>query len=121
MEKARSYRMKLDAIKHQGKALGQNVPKSDDNRTTAKIGAESGDNYKTVQRLIRLTYLVPELQEFVDSGKMKMLPAYELSFLNEEAQRDVITALTKPKAFRPTHKPAVCALLLKKASLTTIP
>ncbi len=59
MEKARSYRMKLDAIKHQGKALGQNVPKSDDNRTTAKIGAESGDNYKTVQRLIRLTYLVP--------------------------------------------------------------
>ena len=85
MEKARSYRMKLDAIKHQGKALGQNVPKSDDNRTTAKIGAESGDNYKTVQRLIRLTYLMPELQEYVDNGKMKMLPAYELSFLNEEA------------------------------------
>ena len=85
MEKARSYRMKLDAIKHQGKALGQNVPKSDDNRTTAKIGAESGDNYKTVQRLIRLTYLMPELQEYVDNGKMKMPPAYELSFLNEEA------------------------------------
>lgn len=85
MEKARSYRMKLDAIKHQGKALGQNVPKSDDNRTTAKIGAESGDNYKTVQRLIRLTYLMPELQEYVDNGKMKMLPVYELSFLNEEA------------------------------------
>lgn len=56
MEKARSYRMKAEALSHQGKTLGQNVPKSDDNRTTAKIGAESGDNYKTVQRLIRLTY-----------------------------------------------------------------
>ncbi len=105
MEKARSYRMKLDAIKHQGKALGQNVPKSDDNRTTAKIGAESGDNYKTVQRLIRLTYLVPELQGFVDSGKMKMLPAYELSFLNEEAQRDVIDRIDETENF-PSHAQA---------------
>lgn len=105
MEKARSYRMKLDAIKHQGKALGQNVPKSDDNRTTAKIGAESGDNYKTVQRLIRLTYLVLELQEFVDNGKMKMLPAYELSFLNEEAQRDVIDRIDETESF-PSHSQA---------------
>ena len=76
MEKARSYRMKADALSHQGKALGQNVPKPEDNRTTAKIGADSGDGYKTVQRLIRLTYLVPELQEYVDGGKLKMLPAY---------------------------------------------
>lgn len=105
MEKARSYRMKLDAIKHQGKALGQNVPKSDDNRTTAKIGAESGDNYKTVQRLIRLTYLMPELQEFVDNGKMKMLPAYELSFLNEDAQRDVIDRIDETENF-PSHAQA---------------
>lgn len=105
MEKARSYRMKLDAIKHQGKALGQNVPKSDDNRSTAKIGAESGDNYKTVQRLICLTYLLPELQEFVDSGKMKMLPAYELSFLNEEAQRDVIDRIDETESF-PSHAQA---------------
>lgn len=105
MEKARSYRMKLDAIKHQGKALGQNVPKSEDNRTTAKIGNESSDNYKTVQRLIRLTYLVPELQEFVDNGKMKMLPAYELSFLNEEAQRDVIDRIDEMESF-PSHAQA---------------
>lgn len=105
MEKARSYRMKLDAIKHQGKALGQNVPKSDDNRTTAKIGAESGDNYKTVQRLIRLSYLVPELQEFVDNGKMKMLPAYELSFLDEEAQRDIVDNIDETETF-PSHAQA---------------
>lgn len=105
MEKARSYRMKADALSHRGKTLGQNVPKSDDNRTTAKIGAESGDNYKTVQRLIRLTYLIPELQEFVDNGKMKMLPAYELSFLNEEAQRDVIDRIDETESF-PSHAQA---------------
>ena len=105
MEKARSYCMKADALSHQGKSLGQNVPKSEDNRTTAKIGNEAGDSYKTVQRLIRLTYLVPELQGFVDSGKMKMLPAYELSFLNEEAQRDVIDRIDETESF-PSHAQA---------------
>lgn len=105
MEKARSYRMKADALSHQGKSLGQNVPKSEDNRTTAKIGNEAGDSYKTVQRLIRLTYLVPELQGFVDSGKMKMLPAYELSFLNEEAQRNVIDRIDETENF-PSHAQA---------------
>ncbi len=105
MEKARSYRMKADALSHQGKSLGQNVPKSEDNRTTAKIGADSGDSYKTVQRLIRLIYLVPELQEYVDGGKMKMLPAYELSFLNEEAQRDIVDRIDETESF-PSHAQA---------------
>ncbi len=105
MEKARSYRMKTDALSHQGKTLGQNVPKSEDNRTTAKIGNEAGDSYKTVQRLIRLTYLVPELQEYVDIGKMKMLPAYELSFLDEEAQRDIVDCITETEVF-PSHAQA---------------
>ena len=105
MEKARSYRMKSDALSHQGKALGQNVPKSEDSRTTAKIGADSGDSYKTVQRLIRLTYLVPELQEYVDGGKMKMLPAYELSFLDEESQRDIVDRITETETF-PSHAQA---------------
>lgn len=105
MEKARSYRMKADALSHQGKTLGQNVPKSEDNRTTAKIGNEAGDSYKTVQRLIRLTYLVPELQEYVDIGKMKMLPAYELSFLDEESQRDIVDRITETEVF-PSHAQA---------------
>ena len=105
MEKARSYRMKADALSHQGKSLGQNVPKSEDNRTTAKIGNEAGDSYKTVQRLIRLTYLVPELQEYVDKGKMKMLPAYELSFLDEDAQRDIVDNIDETETF-PSHAQA---------------
>ena len=105
MEKARSYRMKADALSHQGKSLGQNVPKSEENRTTAKIGNEAGDSYKTVQRLIRLTYLVPELQEYVDKGKMKMLPAYELSFLDEDAQRDIVDNIDETETF-PSHAQA---------------
>lgn len=100
MEKARSYRMKLDAIKHQGTSR-QNVEKSE---VSAELISEN-DSGRTVQRLIRLTYLVPELQEFVDNGKMKMLPAYELSFLNEEAQRDVIDRIDETESF-PSHAQA---------------
>ena len=100
MEKARSYRMKLDAIKHQGTSR-QNVEKSE---VSAELISEN-DSGRTVQRLIRLTYLMPELQEFVDNGKMKMLPAYELSFLNEDAQRDVIDRIDETESF-PSHAQA---------------
>ena len=98
MEKARSYRMKTDALSHQGRTCGQTGHKSRDNVSDADSG-------RTVQRLIRLTYLMPELQEFVDNGKMKMLPAYELSFLNEEAQRDVIDRIDETENF-PSHAQA---------------
>ena len=100
MEKARSYRMKLDAIRHQGTSR-QNVEKSD---VSAELISEV-DSGRTVQRLIRLTYLVPELQQFVDSGKMKMLPAYELSFLDEEAQRDIVDNIDETETF-PSHAQA---------------
>ena len=98
MEKARSYRMKADALSHQGRTCGQTGHKSRDNVSDADSG-------RTVQRLIRLTYLVPELQAFVDSGKMKMLPAYELSFLNEEAQRDIVDRIDETEIF-PSHAQA---------------
>lgn len=97
MEKARSYRMKLDAIKHQGTSR-QSVGKLDE---SAELISEN-DSGRTVQRLIRLTYLMPELQEFVDTGKMKMLPAYELSLLNEEAQRDIVDRIDETESF-PSH------------------
>lgn len=100
MEKARSYRMKLDAIKHQGTSR-QSVGKLDE---SAELISEN-DSGRTVQRLIRLTNLMPELQEYVDNGKMKMLPAYELSFLNEEAQRDVIDRIDETENF-PSHAQA---------------
>lgn len=100
MEKARSYRMKLDAIRHQG-ASRQSVEKSE---VSAELISDT-DSGRTVQRLIRLTYLVPELQEYVDGGKMKMLQAYELSFLDEEAQRDVIDRIDETETF-PSHAQA---------------
>ena len=100
MEKARSYRMKLDAIRHQG-ASRQSVEKSE---VSAELISDT-DSGRTVQRLIRLTYLVPELQEYVDSGKMKMLPAYELSFLGEEAQRDIVDNIDETETF-PSHAQA---------------
>ena len=106
MEKAKAYKMKFDALSHQGKATsGQLVPKSDDNRTTAQIGADAGESYKTVQRLIRLTYLVPELQQFVDEGKMKVSPAVEISFLDEELQRDIVDRIDETEIF-PSHAQA---------------
>ena len=93
-EKAFAYKMKLDAMKHQGwrsdLTSGQIVPKSDNNRTTAKIGEDMGESYKTVQRYIRLTYLIPEFLEQMDEGRIAFSVGVELSYLNEKTQYDVL-------------------------------
>jgi len=93
-EKAFAYRMKAEALNHQGKrtdlTLGQVVPKSEDNRTTAKIGAVTNESYKTVQRYIRLTYLIPEFLEKMDNGEIALSVGVELSYLNESRQQDVL-------------------------------
>ena len=93
-EKAFAYRMKAEALNHQGKrtdlTLGQVVPKSEDNRTTAEIGAATNESYKTVQRYIRLTYLIPEFLEKMDKGEIALSVGVELSFLDESSQREVL-------------------------------
>lgn len=66
--------------------MGQPVPKSEDNRTLSAIGENAGESYKTVQRYIRLTNLIPELLELVDEGKIALTPAVELSYLTDEQQ-----------------------------------
>ena len=91
-EKAFAYKMKADAMSHQGRASGQVVPKSDDARTTAVIGEPNGESYKTVQRYIRLTHLIPELLAYMDEGKMALSVGVELSYLVEEHQRAVAEA-----------------------------
>ena len=88
-EKAFAYKMKADALSHQGRTSGQFVPKSDDARTTAQIGEPYGESYKTVQRYIRLTHLIPELLDWMDEGKMALSVGVELSYLSHEAQRCV--------------------------------
>ena len=93
-EKAFAYKLKAEALFHQGKRTdltsGQFVPKSDDNRTSAEIGEPYGESYKTVQRYIRLTNLHPKLLEYVDKGRIAFTPAVELSYLNDIEQQDLI-------------------------------
>ena len=94
-EKAFAYKLKSEALEHQGKSLtsGQLVPKSDGNRTTAVIGAQTGESYKTVQRYIRLTHLLPALLEMVDSERIAFSVGVELSFLDPELQAALITLI----------------------------
>ena len=97
VEKGKAYRMKLEAIKHQGTSR-QVVGKLKESAESVSE-AESG---RTVQRFIRLTYLTPELQEYVDEGKMKVSPAVEISFLDEERQRDIVDCIEETDIF-PSH------------------
>ncbi|MBO4356117.1 MAG: ParB/RepB/Spo0J family partition protein [Clostridia bacterium] len=87
-EKAFAYKMKMEALSHQGKNLtsGQVVPKSGANRTGNEIGADRGESYKTVQRYIRLTNLLPDLLNLMDEGKMAFTVGVELSYLTPELQ-----------------------------------
>lgn len=78
-----------DAMSHQGRTSGQVVPKSDDARTTALIGEPNGESYKTVQRYIRLTYLLPSLLDKVDERKLPLTVGENLSFLSADGQRIV--------------------------------
>lgn len=93
-EKAFAYKLKYDALKSQGKrtdlTLRQIVPKSDSNRTLSVIGESMGDGYKTVERYIRLTKLIPELLEMMDEDKIAFSVGVELSFLDEQLQYDLL-------------------------------
>ena len=79
-EKAFAYKMKLEALKHQGKTYGQVVHKSRDNISDNESGRQ-------VQRYIRLTHLIPELLKLVDEERIAFTPAVELSYLPENEQR----------------------------------
>ena len=88
-EKAFAYKMKLEAVKHQGKSTSRHVVGKLESADSI-VEDESG---RTVQRFIRLTYLIPELLERVDSGSMAMTPAVELSYLDPDEQRYVLEAM----------------------------
>ena len=82
-EKAFAYKMKLEAIKHQGRATsGQLVQKL----SVEKVADEANENYKTVQRYIRLTNLVPPLLQMADDDRIAFSPAVELSYLTRDEQ-----------------------------------
>ena len=90
-EKAFAYRMKLEAIKHQGRSTStQLVSKL---RSDELVGSQNDESRETVRRYIRLTYLIPELLTKVDEGKIAFSPAVEISFLTEDEQRILLDAI----------------------------
>ena len=94
-EKAFAYKMRLGAIKRQAGRPSKNnsapVEQNFGGKTSRDLIAEqSGESREQVRRYIRLTFLVPELLEFVDEGRIKMRPAVELSYLDEDSQRYVV-------------------------------
>ena len=94
-ERAFAYKMKLEAIKNQGArsdlTSGQFVQKS--KLSIEKVAEDAGEGYKTVQRYIRLTNLIPELLDLVDQKKISFNPAVELSYLTATEQRDFLEAM----------------------------
>ena len=91
-EKAFAYKMRMEAMKRQaGRPSKENVsPVGTNLRTDELIAQETGDSRNQIHRYIRLTNLVPELLDLVDEGRMKMRPAVEISFLDEDCQRDLV-------------------------------
>ncbi len=89
-EKAFAYKLKRDAMSHQGKTshqVGEKLP------TTAKIGMDSGDSMNQVLRYIRLTELIPRILQMVDDGKIALTPAVELSYLTKQEQHDLLETM----------------------------
>ena len=93
-EKAFAYKMKLEAMKHQGKQLETTSDPMEQKLTTREIIAnENGESASNIQRYIRLTELIPELLEEVDNKRIAFRPAVELSYLSEENQYVVLNKL----------------------------
>jgi ParB family transcriptional regulator, chromosome partitioning protein len=106
-EKAFAYKMRLDAMKRQaGRPVKNNLVPVGQNYSREELAAQSGESQTQIQRYIRLTNLVPELLEFVDEGKIKMRPAVELSYLDEDCQRDVVDEIDLNDA-TPSHDQAI--------------
>ena len=106
-EKAFAYKMRLEAMKRQaGRPSKENGVPVGHNSIVGKsreiLASESQDSNTQIQRYVRLTNLVPELLEFVDEGRIKMRPAVELSYLDEDCQRDVVDEIDLNDA-TPSH------------------
>lgn len=98
-ERAKAYRMKMDALKHQGKAAKQTSSQIGTKlRTDEQIAREVGSSRNQVQRFIRLTELLPELLDMVDRKEIAFSPAVKLSYLKEEEQRLFLEAMDYSQA-----------------------
>ena len=93
-EKAFAYKLKLEAMKHQGKRSDLTSVQVAPKLATEQIGETENISKDTVKRYIRLTYLIPELLELVDEGRIAFTPAVELSYLNEVEQADLVEEIS---------------------------
>lgn len=105
-EKAFAYKMRLDAMKRQGQRTDLTSRPVGTKLSVSEISQETGDSERQVHRYIRLTNLVPELLEFVDEGRIKMRPAVELSYLDEDCQRDIVDEIDMNEV-TPSHDQAI--------------
>ena len=96
-EKAFAYKLKMEALSHQGtsRQLGEKW-------SVSQISESANESERQIHRYIRLTYLVPELRDYVDEGQIKMRPAVELSYLDEDCQRAVVDEIDLNQA-TPSH------------------
>ncbi|MFR3001277.1 MAG: ParB/RepB/Spo0J family partition protein [Enterocloster sp.] len=101
-ERAFAYKMKLDAMKHQGERVdltcAQVGHKLDGKKSRDILAEQVGQSKNQIQRYIRLTELIPELMDMVDEKKIALNPAYELSFLKKEEQVDLLDAMDSEQA-----------------------
>lgn len=101
-EKAKAYKMKLEAMKRQGQrrdlTSGQVGPKLAGTRSNQELAEQTGESVKQIQRFIRLTNLVPEILSMVDDGKIGMTPAVELSYLKPEEQEILVDTIDSEQA-----------------------
>ena len=114
-EKAFAYRMKLEIL---NKAPGRPKKNMTPTGPHCRTNEQFEDCREQVRRFVRLTYLVPELLEFVDEDRIRMRPAVELSYLDEDSQRDVVDFIDENES-TPSHaQTIILRRLFEEGSLT---
>ena len=106
-EKAFAYKILYDAMKHQGKSKKPtSSPLETKLRTDEELAYQLRESRIQIQRFMRLTNLVPELLEYMDEGKIALRPGVELSYLDEDCQRDIVDFIDENESF-PSHAQAI--------------
>lgn len=105
-EKAFSYKMRMEAMKRQGQRSDLTSVPVGQKLSREELSTQTGDSQTQIQRYIRLTYLIPKLLDLVDEGSIKMRPAVELSYLNEDFQKAVLEEI-ELNLSTPSHAQAI--------------
>ena len=116
-EKAFAYKLKMEAMKHQGRTSPQVGEKL---VTAEQVGADGGDSKNQVLRYVRLTHLIPELLQLVDDGKIALTPAVELSYLPEKAQTYLLEEMRRNDC-TPSLSQAIRLKMEYQAKTLTVP